>query len=957
MPHELAKIYDPGAIEQRWAEYWVREELFHCPTPPAGAPPEPTFTLALPPPNVTGRLHMGHMLNHTQMDIIVRWHKMRGFRSMWLPGTDHASIALQMMLERQLASEGVSRRDLGREKFLERAWQWKEHYGGAILEQMKRLGDSVDWQRLYFTMDEKLSRAVRECFVRLWEEGLIYRGKYIVNWCPRCGTAISDLEVIHEEYNGKLYQIRYPVAGMDGQFITVATTRPETMLGDVAVAVNPNDESYRHLHGRKVTLPLAPEQRQGAQGENVGREIPIILDELANPEFGTGAVKVTPAHDANDFAAGKRRDLPQIDVMDETARMNENAGAYAGLDRYEARERVLHDLQAQGFLVSVKEHIYAIGKCDRCKTIVEPRLSAQWFLAVNKRPADASASLAERGIEVVRSGEIRFTPENYKTIYLNWMENLHDWCISRQLWWGHRIPAWHCGKCGEITVGREDATRCAKCGATEITQETDVLDTWFSSGLLPMSALGWPERTRDLEVFYPTSLLITGFDILFLWVSRMIMLGCHFLRDHRQQPGIREASGFAGRRDDSVPFREVYIHALVRDAERQKMSKTKGNVIDPIEIINQYGTDAVRFTLAAMAAPGTDIAYNEKRTEGYRAFANKIWNAARFLFMNVDRAEQAGIFSLAEFTTRLVERRAPGVAELAIFDPATLEDRWILSRFCRVAGQVNAALSDYRFHEAAQLVYSFFWDKFCDWYVELLKLRLRFDDVVPAAPAGKAEQSSASVALGNALALFEAALRLLSPFMPFLTEELWRAVYDGKPPARSIALSRYPQSDAAQISADAENEMAALQELIVAIRNLRAEMKVEPRQKTPVHIFAEPAMRQLFDQNREAIERLANASPIEYAERSLAGAAGARSSGRFDVQVVYERKVDVAAERERLTKELAKYEAEQTRASSQLSNQAFLGKAPANVVEGLKKRAAELEVLIAKTRAAIAQLG
>jgi valyl-tRNA synthetase len=949
MPHELPKVYDPGAIEQRWAEYWVRERLFDVPTPGPGSPPAPTFTLTLPPPNVTGRLHMGHMLNHTQMDIIVRWHRMRGFRTLWLPGTDHAGIATQMMVERQLASEGVGRRDLGREKFVERVWQWKQHYGGAILEQMKRLGDSVDWQRLYFTMDDNLSRAVRECFVRLWEEGLIYRGKYIVNWCPRCTTAISDLEVVHEEYNGKLYEIRYPVSGEKTKFITVATTRPETMLGDVAVAVNPNDERYRALHGKKVLLPL------------MNREIPIILDELANPEFGTGAVKITPAHDPNDFAAGKRHDLPQINVMDELARMNENAGPYAGHDRYEARERVLHDLQQQGLLVSAKDHVYALGKCDRCKTVIEPRLSTQWFVAVNRQPKQGGPTLAQRAAEVARNGEVRFTPENYKTIYLNWMDNIYDWCISRQLWWGHRIPAWHCAKCAEINVGREDPTQCAKCGSAELTQDTDVLDTWFSSGLLPMSAMGWPERTRDLEVFYPTSLLITAYEILFLWVSRMIMLGCHFMADHQQQPGIRDKSGFADRGDDTVPFREVYIHALVRDAERQKMSKVKGNVIDPIEIIGQFGTDAVRFTLASMAAPGTDIAYNEKRTEGYRAFANKIWNAARFLFMNVERAEQAGIFSLAEFQKRTTANSENVNSALSHFrSSAGLEDRWILSRFHGVTQQVNAALGEYRFHEAAQQVYSFFWGDFCDWYLELLKLRLRFEDgaVGPGVSPGQGEHSSpAAQALSHALALFEAALRLLSPFMPFLTEELWHAVYDGKPPAKSIALSRYPQCEASQISAEVENEMALLQELIVSIRNFRAEMKIEPKQRVPVRIFAEAALRRLFDQNREAIERLAGVSAIEYPEKSLAGAAGARSSGRFDVQVIFERQIDAAAERERLTKELAKYETERANAERQLGNQTFLAKAPPNVVEGLRRRAGEIDVLLEKTRNALNQLG
>src|SRR6476620_5595001 len=671
MPHDLPKAYEPGAIEARWAEYWVREKLFSVPTPPkaedsaqgiAGGGARatsdggrPVFTLLLPPPNVTGRLHMGHMLNQTQMDIIVRWHRMRGFLTLWLPGTDHAGIATQMMVERQLATEGKKRRDLGREAFIERVWEWKRHYGGAILDQMKRLGASVDWDREYFTMDEGLSRAVIEVFVRLYEEGLIYRGKYIVNWCPRCETAISDLEVKHEEVQGKLFEIRYPVVGAD-EFIVVATTRPETMLGDTAVAVNEKDERYKHLQGKNVLLPL------------MNREIPIITDELANPEFGTGAVKVTPAHDPNDFQAGLRHNLPQIDLMDEHAHMNQNAGPYAGLSRYAARERVLEDLRTQGFLVGEKDYTIAIGKCDRCGTVVEPRLSTQWFIKIKP--------LADRATEVVENGEITIVPENYKQIYLNWMHNIHDWCISRQLWWGHRIPAWHC-KCGEIVVARETPAKCSKCEGSELKQDTDVLDTWFSSGLLPFTTLGWPEKTRDQEVFYPTTLLITAYEILFFWVARMIMFGCHFMQDHHQDPKIKAANGWADKQDDSVPFRHVYIHALVRDADRQKMSKTKGNVIDPLEIIERFGTDATRFTLAAMAAPGTDIAFSESRTDGYRAFANKIWNAARFMFMHVDRIGNI------EVGTK--------------FQAISLEDRWILSRFNRVNKDVNDALATYRF--------------------------------------------------------------------------------------------------------------------------------------------------------------------------------------------------------------------------------------------------------------------
>src|SRR5271156_4597202 len=856
MAHDLPKAYEPGAIETRWAEYWIKEKLFSVATPPSGET-RPVFTMLLPPPNVTGRLHMGHMLNQTQMDIIVRWHRMRGFITLWLPGTDHAGIATQMMVERQLAKEGKKRRDLGREKFIERVWEWKKLYGGAILDQMKRLGASVDWDREYFTMDENLSRAVREVFVRLYEEGLIYRGKYIVNWCPRCETAISDLEVKHEEVAGKLWEIRYPVVGTS-EFITVATTRPETMLGDTAIAVNAKDERYTHLHGKKALLPL------------MNREIPIITDELAQPEFGTGAVKVTPAHDPNDFQAGKRHNLPQIDIMDEHAHMNQNAGAYAGLDRYEARKRVLVDLQEQGFLVGEKDYTLALGKCDRCGTVVEPRLSAQWFIKIQP--------LAQKAIEAVESGEITIVPENYKQIYLNWMNNIYDWCISRQLWWGHRIPAWTCDGCKEVIVAREAPANCPKCGGKKLEQVSDVLDTWFSSGLLPFTTLGWPEKTRDLEVFYPTTLLITAYEILFFWVARMIMFGCHFMQGHEQDPAIKKASGWAdgksgAKKNDSVPFRQVYIHALVRDADRQKMSKTKGNVIDPLEIIDRFGTDATRFTLAAMAAPGTDIAFSESRTDGYRAFANKIWNAARFMFMNVDRLE-CGAGSLAR-------EIPPGAKGIPAFQPSTLEDRWILSRFNRVTAEVNNALEIFRFHEAANRIYDFFWGEFCDWYLELIKPRLNFEE--------GADKSQANLACGNLVNLFDAALRLLHPVMPFITEEIWQAIYEGRPPLKSIALAAYPQADEKQIDLAAETEMAVLQDLILNVRNVRAELKVEPKVKVPIEVFVqEPGIRAMLEQNRGAVERLAHVEKITFVNASLAKRAGVRSTARFDVHVVYE---------------------------------------------------------------------
>ncbi len=948
MAHELPKAYDAAAIEGRWADYWVSEKLFEVRTPTKSplkpkeglsAPPDPTghewtaqglglgtqplvFSMLLPPPNVTGRLHMGHMLNQTEMDIIARWHRMRGFLTLWLPGTDHAGIATQMMVERQLATEGKNRRDMGREAFIERVWQWRQLYGGAILQQMKRLGASVDWSREYFTMDERLTRAVREVFVRLYREGLIYRGKYIVNWCPRCQTAISDLEVVHEDTPGKLYEIRYPVVGAD-EFITVSTTRPETMLGDTAVAVNAKDARYRHLHGKRVRLPL------------MEREIPIILDDLANPEFGTGAVKVTPAHDPNDFQAGLRHNLPQIDVMDDTARMNQNAGKYAGLDRFEARQQILHDLEEQGLLAGTRDHVIPLGKCQRCKTIVEPRLSLQWFVAVNAKPKSGGPSMAWRAIEVVKTGAVQFTPEMYQTIYMNWMENIHDWTISRQLWWGHRIPAWHCAECHEITVAVDPPQKCAHCRSAKITQDSDVLDTWFSSALLPFTTLGWPEKTRDLEVFYPTSLLVTSFDILFFWVARMIMFGCHFMAGHKQDAAVKQAGGWCDRKDDSVPFRQVYIHALVRDAERQKMSKTKGNVIDPIEIIDRFGTDATRFTLAAMASPGTDIAFNPARTEGYRAFANKIWNAARFIFMNMDRAEQAELIRDGEFQT-----------ESGIGRQSTLAERWILSRLNRTAREVNAALEAYRFDEAAHRIYTFFWGDFCDWYIELVKLRL----------ADVENRTEFAISLVGLASVFDTALRMLSPFMPFITEELWHALQGKDAPEKSIALTEFPQPNEHFIRDEVEAEMSVLQDLIVSVRQARHDLKVEPKVSTPIRVFADSDVRRLVEENREAIERLAGVRGITFVDTELSKVAGARHTARFDVVVEYEKKVDTAAERARLEKDLAKMEGELANARRQLANEHFLAKAPEKVVEGLRKRAGELEVLIEKARNTLAVL-
>jgi valyl-tRNA synthetase len=919
MPQELQKAYDPTAIEDRWAAYWVSERLFDLPSPQPSSQPTPAkapFTILLPPPNVTGNLHMGHMFEHAETDILVRWHRMCGDPTLWVPGTDHAGIATQMLVERQLATEGKKRQELGREAFVERVWQWKEHYGGAILGQMKRLGATVDWSREYFTMDESRSSGVREAFVRLYEQGLIYRGKYIVNWDPIQQTAVSDLEVTHEERTGKLYHVRYPLADGSGSII-IATTRPETMLGDVAVAVNPDDERYQHLHGKNLLLPL------------VDREIPIVADSWANPEFGTGAVKVTPAHDPNDFAIGKRHNLPQLNIMDDSARIDLPGSPYHGLDRYAARERIVEDLRAAGLLVDVKDHAMAIGLSQRTGAVVEPRLSTQWFVKIQP--------LADRAIEAVEKGYIRFTPDQNRKTYEEWMRNIHDWCISRQLWWGHRIPAWHCAACHEITVAKETPERCAHCQSEQITQETDVLDTWFSSGLLPCSIFGWPtpdgKPTADMAAFYPTSLLITGFDILFFWVARMIMLGCHFMLDVPMPDGSKREL------KDAVPFREVYIHALVRDADRQKMSKTKGNVIDPIEIVQKYGTDAVRFTLAAMASPGTDIAFSEARTEGYRAFANKIWNAARFIFMNVQRAKEAGIVINMKDEELLKRTRTayPG--------QGPDEEFWIKSEFAVTCWDVNKSLKEYRFDSAAHRIYKFFWGDFCDWYLEIVKIRLNYEPGF--------DKDSATRALTTLLAIFEAALRLLSPFMPFITEEIWHALYDDNPPLRSIALTEYPH--AREATWPSSFVMENLRPLITEIRALRKEAGVPEKELVPIKVY-ESGLREAISANAIIVEKLARVSKIEFSNEPLRGA-NSRSTVSFDVAILFERQIDVAAERERLSKELTRLEKEQANADRQLGNEVFLSKAPAHIVEGLRKKSVENAGLLEKTRAALQELG
>lgn len=930
-PGDLAKAYDPSAIEQKWAAYWVESKLFDTPVD-SGVEADKAFTMLLPPPNVTGLLHMGHMFEHAESDILIRWHRMLGERALWVPGTDHAGIATQMLVERALAKEGVTtRQQLGREAFTARVWEWKQQYGGAITNQMKRLGTSVAWSREYFTMDDRLSKAVVEAFVRLHEQGLIYRGAYIVNWDPVLQTAVSDLEVESEERVGKLYHVRYlladgPISGQEDS-IVVATTRPETMLGDTAVAVNPNDVRYKHLIGRLLKLPLTE------------REIPIVGDDWAQPEFGTGAVKVTPAHDPNDFAIGQRHGLPSLTILDKSARIDLPGSPFHGLDRFAARELIVAQLDSLGLLVAVKEHPMTVPVSQRSGSVIEPRLSEQWFLAVNKNPAAGGDSIAANAIAAVQKGAINIIPEMYAKTYNEWMGNIHDWCLSRQLWWGHRIPAWHCGACKAIAVARVAPDHCSNCNApaSELIQDPDVLDTWFSSGLLPFTVLGWPSAdgnpTADMAAFYPTELLVTGFDILFFWVARMIMLGTHFMLDVPMPDGAQRTLA------EAVPFRKVYIHGLIRDANREKMSKTKGNVIDPIDIIQRFGTDAVRFTLAAQASPGSDIAFNEERTDGYRAFANKIWNAARFLFMNLDRAAEARI----PLPTL--------ISSASVSTPVSLEDRWILSRLSETAAAMDRSLADYRFDEAASHIYRFFWGDLCDWYLELVKLRLTFDET--------SDKTATAAALNTLVTVYEAALRLLSPFMPFITEEIWHALHAKlgvDTPAKSIALTRYPQATDFPADVAAGQEITFLQDLIVTIRSLRKEIGVPEKEPTPVLLHASlTRFARLASENANMLAKMARVAEVELAPAPLSGEA-VRSTPDFDVQVIYERQIDVPAERERLTKDLAKYEKGLAAANKQLGNEAFTARAPAHIIEGLRKQASETQLLYDKSKAALDSL-
>ncbi|HEX9860312.1 MAG TPA: valine--tRNA ligase, partial [Nitrospirota bacterium] len=786
MPRELEKVYEPRAVEDRWYREWIEKRYFHAEPGRGGEP----YSIVIPPPNVTGVLHMGHALNNTLQDILARWSRMKGMNVLWMPGTDHAGIATQNVVERQLASEGTTRHAYGRDKFIQRVWQWREESGGTIINQLKRLGASCDWERERFTMDEGLSRAVREVFVRLYEEGLIYRGDYIINWCPRCMTALSDLEVEYEEKAGKLYFLKYPLADGAGS-ITVATTRPETMLGDTAVAVNPDDERYKQYIGKKIMLPIAK------------REIPVVADAYVDPAFGTGAVKITPAHDPNDFEIGIRHNLPRIRVMNDDGTMSAEAGKYAGEDRFSCRSKLLLELDQGGFLAKMDEYMHSVGHCYRCKTVVEPSVSKQWF--VSMKP------LAKPAIQAVKDGEVRIIPKGWENTYYDWMNNIRDWCISRQIWWGHRIPAWHCQECGEITVTREDPVVCGKCGSRNIARDPDVLDTWFSSALWPFSTMGWPDETPELRMYYPTKVLVTAFDILFFWVARMIMMGIKVMGE--------------------PPFSDVYIHALVRDAEGQKMSKSKGNVIDPLLMIDKFGTDAFRFTMAAMAAQGRDVKLSEERIEGYRNFCNKIWNAARFMHMNLGGFEAGALVK-------------EGLA--------TLPDRWIVSRMNAVAGNVEKALSEYRFNDAAGELYQFMWHEYCDWYLELIK------------PVLYGEDSGAKEATLNcAMNVLERTLRMLHPFMPFITEEVWQSL-PLKGRADSVMIAEYPRMDAALEDQEAEEGIGVLMDIITGLRNIRGEMNINPSVEMPAKIrVLKPESEGLIIENSGYIVRLARCRDFE----------------------------------------------------------------------------------------------
>jgi valyl-tRNA synthetase len=878
---ELPKTYDPKTVEAPTYQRWLDAGVFRA----NARSGKPRWSMALPPPNVTGSLHIGHALDHTFQDYLARFHRMRGYEVLWLPGMDHAGIATQNVVERELAKGGKTRFDLGREAFVERVWNWKAESGGRILGQMQRLGDSVDWSRERFTMDEGLSRAVREVFVSLYEQGLLYRGQRIINWCPRCLTALSDIEVEHEEVPGELAHLRYPLADGSG-WIGVATSRAETMLGDTAVAVHPGDPRYQHLIGRTVRLPL------------VDREIPIVADESVDREFGTGAVKVTPAHDPNDYEIAERHGLEKINVLTEEAVINSAGGRFEGLDRYAARRAVKAALADLGLLERVDQAPHSVGHCYRCHTEVEPRLSLQWF--VRTRP------LADQAMAAVREGRTRFEPERYERTFFAWMESIRDWCVSRQLWWGHRIPAWYCPD-GHVTVDREDPPKCAQCGATDLRQDEDVLDTWFSSGLWPFSTLGWPEETEDLASFYPTSVLVTGYDIIFFWVARMLMFGCHF-----QPP---------------TPFAVTAIHGMVRDREGKKMSKSFGNVIDPLELMDRYGTDALRFALIRGANPGADVPLAEEWVEGARNFANKLWNLGRFVLASAPPGAEAGR------------------GDLAVPDPGTgaLADRWLLSRLERTRAAVTDAYERYDPAEAARLLFSFAWNELADWAVELAKPRLAGRD-----PGDDARRAWATLA--DAL---DVTLRLLHPVMPFVTEELGRALIG----VATITLGPWPAERPGHADEAAEADMAAVQDAIVAVRRFRAEHQVPPARRPRLTISpADPAQAELFRAEAESVRRLARLESVQVGPAPEEPAAKLLTAGA-ELHLPLEGLLDLDEERARLRRELDTLAREWSRAEAKLANPSFVEKAPAEVVGRARDRLAEVEQAQAKVAAQLGELG
>ncbi|MGA9771906.1 MAG: valine--tRNA ligase [Blastocatellia bacterium] len=881
---DIPKAYEPHSVEKRWYPFWESRGYFK----PQGE--GSNYTITIPPPNVTGSLHIGHALCYTIQDTLIRWKRMQGYRTLCVPGTDHAGIGTQNVVERQIRKEGLSRHDLGRGKFLERTWEWVREYGGKILFQMKEMGCSYDWDRTRFTMDEAYVAAVMECFVRWWEDGLIYRGKRVINWCPRCSTAISDIEVEHEDRPGKLYHLRYPFKDGSG-YIVVATTRPETMLGDTAVAVNPTDERYKDKVGQTLILPL------------VGREIPLIADEYAKAEFGSGAVKITPAHDINDFEVGMRHNLEKVIVLDEQARMNAEAGpAYEGLDRFEARERVLADLEAQGLVEKIEDYTLPTAMCERCHTIIEPLLSEQWFVRMKE--------LAQPAIDVVKEGRVKFVPERYESTYLNWMENIRDWTISRQLWWGHRIPVWTTED-GQYIVARTEEEAKQKAGGRHITQDEDVLDTWFSSALWPQAVLGWPEQTEDLKRHYPTSVLTTAREIIYLWVSRMIMTGMYFVGD--------------------IPFSDVYIYATVLDVQGRRMSKNLGNGVDPLELTGMYGTDALRFSLLVRAAKGQDIKFaaieegRQRQVEEARNFANKIWNAARFVMMNL--GDQSTVEA----------RWVPSDA---------LADRWILAELNTTIQQVTEALEEYRLNEVAQTLYHFFWNEFCDWYIEFTKTLL----------LSKEETDEVRAARNRIAYVLETSLRLLHPLMPFITEELWQQLpHEGE----SIMVARWPEAEAGREDQRARAEMETLIAVITKVRNIRSEMNIPVKSLVKLHIgTADKPVRALISANADQIKRLARVEEIHISDTlpPLEEAARDIVSG-IEIGVPLGGLIDTKKEQERITKEITRKENEAGGLHSRLGNASFVERAPSEVVEQARARLAELLNEIEKLKTTFAALG